>query len=146
MGTVRANLIMRKLFFTLSIICCTILLQAQQSEYLQFNSVNHNSDTNVVYKLFPTNNVYTFIRLNTKTGSLSQVHFNINEKDGAETVVDIGKPYFIKGDDSEMRAGRFDLYPTRNMWTFILLDQYYGDTWHVQWSWDKDKRFVTRIY
>ena len=146
MGTVRVTLIMRKLFFTLSIICCAILLHAQQSEYLQFNSVNHNSDTNVVYKLFPTNNTYTFIRLNTKTGSLSQVHFNINEKDGVETVVDIGKPYFIKGDASEMRAGRFDLYPTRNIWTFLLLDQYYGDTWHVQWSWDKDKRFVSRIY
>lgn len=30
--------------------------------------------------------------------------------------------------------GRFNLYSTQNMWTFILLDQVDGRTWQVQWS------------
>ena len=32
--------------------------------------------------------------------------------------------------------GRFTLYPTETMWTFILLDQTDGRTWQVQWSLD----------
>lgn len=30
--------------------------------------------------------------------------------------------------------GRFTLYPTQNVFTFILLDQIDGRMWQVQWS------------
>jgi hypothetical protein len=33
--------------------------------------------------------------------------------------------------DKEQIAGRFTLYPTQNIWTFILVDQIDGDSWQV---------------
>lgn len=38
--------------------------------------------------------------------------------------------------------GRFTLYPTETMWTFILLDQTDGRTWQVQWSLDGKEGIV----
>ena len=40
---------------------------------------------------------------------------------------------------------RFTIYPTLNIWTFLLLDQVDGHTYQVQWSTDPDKRFVIQI-
>jgi hypothetical protein len=40
---------------------------------------------------------------------------------------------------------RFTLYSTKNMYTFILLDQIDGKTWQVQWSTDAKNRFVIPI-
>jgi hypothetical protein len=42
------------------------------------------------------------------------------------------------------QSGRFTLYPTKNIHTFILLDQETGDAWHVQWGAAGD-RFVLPI-
>jgi alpha-galactosidase len=42
--------------------------------------------------------------------------------------------------------GRFTLYPTENMYNFILLDQINGKTWQVQWNNEVNKRFISRIY
>lgn len=46
---------------------------------------------------------------------------------------------------SDGKPGQFALYPTTNNWTFILLDTINGDTYHVQWNQDKDKRGIYRI-
>ena len=46
----------------------------------------------------------------------------------------------------EEENGRFTLYPTQNIWTFILLDQIDGRILQVQWSIEQDKRFILRIY
>ena len=42
-------------------------------------------------------------------------------------------------------AGRFELYPTENMYTFILLDTYNGNTWQVQWSMEESKRGIVGL-
>jgi len=42
--------------------------------------------------------------------------------------------------------GRFKLYPTGNMYNFIMVDVIDGRTWQVQWNIDKDKRIVRRFY
>ena len=42
------------------------------------------------------------------------------------------------------KAGRFTLYPTTNIYTFVLLDQETGDAWHVQWG-GLDDRFIENI-
>ena len=44
------------------------------------------------------------------------------------------------------RNGRFFLYPTENIYNFLLLDQIDGRTWQVQWSTEESKRLVYRIY
>ena len=46
----------------------------------------------------------------------------------------------------EAIPGRFELYPTQNMYTFILLDTKFGYTYQVQWSTNPDQRFRSRIY
>ena len=40
---------------------------------------------------------------------------------------------------------RFTLYPTQNIYTFILLDQFDGRAWQVQWSIDPENRGITPI-
>ena len=42
--------------------------------------------------------------------------------------------------------GRFTLYPTQNMYNFILLDQVNGKTYKVQWHNEEEKRFIRPIY
>lgn len=47
--------------------------------------------------------------------------------------------------EDEEFDGRFELYPTKNMYTFILLDTDNGKTYQVQWNTDPDKRFIMQI-
>lgn len=47
--------------------------------------------------------------------------------------------------DEEAENGRFILYSTKNMFTFILLDQHDGRMWQVQWAIDVDQRLVIPI-
>ena len=42
--------------------------------------------------------------------------------------------------------GRFKLYPTENMYNFIMVDVIDGKTWQVQWNIDYDKRLCIRIW
>ena len=104
-----------KWVLSIIVVCClNIELFSQQLDYTQFSNVNHNVGATVNFKLYPTANVYTFIKLDTRSGVLSQVHYAINED---EAEVRLGKPVFIEGDSTDMVAGRFELYPTTNMWT-----------------------------
>jgi hypothetical protein len=41
--------------------------------------------------------------------------------------------------------GRFTLYPTSNMYNFILLDQIDGGTWQVQWAAEARNRLIIPI-
>ncbi|WP_051254382.1 hypothetical protein [Arenibacter latericius] len=96
-----------------------------------------------IYKLFPTTNYWTFLKLDTRNGKIWQVHFTIS-KDGYEGELILNSSSLI-WDDKEIN-GRFTLYPTENMYNFILLDQLNGTTYQVQWNNDENKRFVSRIY
>ncbi|NUY79655.1 hypothetical protein HUK80_02010 [Flavobacterium sp. MAH-1] len=98
---------------------------------------------NPIYKLFPTENYWTFIKLDTRNGKMSQVHFTISEE-GYEGELILNSDSLVL--TSEEVNGRFTLYPTKNMYNFILLDQINGRTYQVQWNSEKEKRFVSRIY
>ena len=96
-----------------------------------------------IYKLFPTENYWTFIKLDTRNGKMWQVHFSISEDEyDGELILNSRS---LLWDDKEIN-GRFTLYPTKNMYNFILLDQLNGTTYQVQWNNDENKRFVSRIY
>ncbi|MFO8068455.1 MAG: hypothetical protein R6U02_00425 [Alkalibacterium sp.] len=41
--------------------------------------------------------------------------------------------------------GRFMLYSTQNIYTFILLDQIDGKMWQVQWSIESEERLIIPI-
>ena len=46
---------------------------------------------------------------------------------------------------TKAQNGRFFLYPTENIYNFILLDQIDGRTWQVQWNYDDNKRIIFPI-
>jgi hypothetical protein len=96
-----------------------------------------------IYQLIPTTNYWTFIKLDSRNGKLWQVHFTISE-DGYQGELILNSRSLI-WDEKEIN-GRFTLYPTKNAYNFILLDQLSGTTYQVQWNNDEDKRFVSRIY
>lgn len=92
---------------------------------------------NVPYRLFGSRNIYTFLRLDTRDGRVWQVQWgNTGER--------LTAPINVIPLVSAGTTGRFTLYPTTNIYTFLLLDQETGDAWQVQWG-DADDRFVARI-
>ncbi|MFK7755579.1 MAG: hypothetical protein AB8B53_01465 [Flavobacteriales bacterium] len=95
-----------------------------------------------IYKLFPTTNYWCFIKLDTRNGKMWQVHFTLSEE-GYQGELILNSRSLVW--DKEIN-GRFTLYPTENMFNFILLDQFEGTTYQVQWNNDEDLRFVSRIY
>jgi len=103
---------------------------ATAAETLQFEEVALQ-DVKARYRLFRTQNIWTYIELDTKTGRIWQVTFAVDADAGYGRFT-INEQVLVKPDAS--RDGRFTLYPTHNMWTFILVDQDDGRTWQVQYS------------
>lgn len=94
------------------------------------------------YKLYPTDNIYTFLQLDTKTGIIEQVQWSL-DSDNEGSV-------FINSEDLTYGfgygSGSFELYPTKNMYQFLLLDKTTGKKWHIQWGMDTSKRWIRRIF
>jgi hypothetical protein len=96
----------------------------------------------VTYQLFPTQNFWTFIKLDTRNGKMWQVHFTIkNEEVRGELI--LNSQSLVEVDQE--KNGRFTLYPTENMYNFLLLDQYNGKVYQVQWSMEEDYRGILPV-
>ena len=125
---------MKKLLFLILLFFCNLTYTYGEPPTV----VAPTSSATNNFVLYPTTNVYTFLKLDTRNGKIWQVQYSIDENEFEVVLNNIelvtnGKP------------GQFALYPTTNNWTFILLDTINGDTYHVQWSQDADKRFVIPI-
>lgn len=94
------------------------------------------------YKLFPTQNMWTFIKLDTQTGQMWQLQYSVNDDKG-RFEYDLN-PNALVVNDKKVN-GRFELYPTQNIYNFILLDKIDGKAWQVQWSFDEENRAVLPI-
>ena len=94
------------------------------------------------YKLYQTENIYTLLQLDTKTGMIEQVQWSLDsENEGSVTINNDDLNYgFGHG------SGSLELYPTKNMYQFILLDKTSGRKWHVQWGMKTKERWIRRIY
>jgi hypothetical protein len=132
---------MRKLFFVSIFVLTTISVFSQSTSVVPVQNIS--TDSAVVYRLFATQNMYTFIKLDTRNGKMWQVQWSTKGSDYRfeTTLSDISL-----ANKEEERNGRFFLYPTTNIYNFILLDQIDGRTWQVQWSINKEDRMVIRIY
>lgn len=95
------------------------------------------------YKLYQTENLCTFIKLDTRTGQMWQLQYTVDEEKGRFEYDLNPQPLLLAG--MQPVDGRYELYPTKNMYNFILIDQIEGVTWQVQWSLDDDKRMVLPI-
>lgn len=102
---------------------------------------NISTDSAVTYRLFATKNIYTFIKLNTRNGKMWQVQWSTKDNQFQTILSDISRV-----EENEEKNGRFFLYPTINIYNFILLDQIDGRAWQVQWSTEAKERMVIRIY
>ena len=102
-----------------------------------------STDSAVTYRLFSTRNMYTFIKLDTRNGKMWQVQWS---NKGSEYRFESTLSDISRVNKDEEKNGRFFLYPTTNIYTFILLDQIDGRTWQVQWSTEEKNRMVLRIY
>jgi hypothetical protein len=90
------------------------------------------------YKLFPTTNMWIFLKLDTAQGLVKMVQYSMEAKSRLEAPIN----YHPLASGAEAIPGRFNLYSTQNMWTFILLDEVDGRTWQVQWSTDGSEGIV----
>lgn len=122
----------RKLIVTASFLLFASLALGQEVRPLE---PTQNPDA--PYRLFGTRNIYTFLKLDTREGRIWQVQWG--DKDSRFSV-----PLNLIPLVSGGKAGRFTLYPTTNIYTFVLLDQETGDAWHVQWG-SSDDRFIAPI-
>lgn len=114
-----------------------LIINNEMLEHLDINTSLKNR-----YKLYQTENIYTFLQLDTKTGRIEQVQWNLDsDKEGSIPINNDDLTYgFGYG------SGSFELYPTKNMYQFILLDKTDGRKWHVQWGIGEGKRWIRRIY
>lgn len=94
------------------------------------------------FKLFPTQNMWTFIKLDTQTGQMWQVQYSV--RDNEERLECELNPNPLITTTNKVN-GRFELYPTQNIYNFILLDRIDGKVWQVQWSFDEGNRGVIPI-
>lgn len=134
---------MKTVFFTLTFVLFTIVSLAQ-TQTRSTNTVQQKQiSENTIYQLFPTQNYWTFIKLDTRNGKMWQVHFTVKD-DSERTELILNSTALV--DEGKEVKGRFTLYPTENMYNFLLLDQIEGYVYQVQWSMTKENRGVIPIY
>ena len=125
------------LFVFIVFMTMTCIAQSQ----LEIKDNHTNNCLSATYKLFPTQNTWNFIKLNTRTGQMWQVQFDITDNNRFETHLNLLPLVEIE----KQINNRFTLYPTQNTWNFILLDQIDGKTWQVQWAMKAKNRLVIPI-
>jgi hypothetical protein len=97
------------------------------------------------YRIFRTQNIYTLLRLDTRTGQIWQVQWG---DDSHRFIAPLNRQILLPAGTTEqptvLKPGRFTLQPTQNVYTFVLLNQEDGRTWQVQWG-DEKHRFLSSI-
>jgi hypothetical protein len=125
-------------------ISCVILLCSTNihSQGLNALTITEPSQSPAApYRLFRTGNIWTFIKLETATGKMWQVQFDV--EGDARSTVELNSRVLATG--KQRNPGRFTLYPTSNIYNFILLDQVNGRTWQVQWAQEEANRAIIPI-
>lgn len=89
------------------------------------------------YVMYPTENIWNFLELDTRTGRVWQVQFVINGDNRFKSRI-VSSCLDWEESEADAPDGRFALYPTQNIYTFLLVDQRDGDVWQVQWTTDDE--------
>lgn len=110
-----------------------------EKDILSLVASNTRSEEN--YKLYPTENMWTFLKLDTRTGKIWQVQYSVNSDSYGEVIVNDWDLTY----GSNEKAGRFELYPTQNMYNYLLLDKKDGLIAQIQWSMSAENRGLVRI-
>ncbi len=106
------------------------------------DAININTSMKNRFKLYPTENIYTFLELDTKTGRVWQLQWAMeSDNEGGLPIID----FDLVSEDDSYGSNVFELYPTKNMYQFILVNKVNGQTWHLQWGMENSKRWVKKI-
>ncbi len=79
-----------------------------------------NQQVDVVFRLFETHNISNHLLLGTRYGKVWQVQYSV-KKEFPEMKIPINGSSLLPY-DAKPTPGRFTLYPTQNVWNFLLLD------------------------
>ena len=129
---------MKKFLFVLLFSSLVSFAQEPSDEYKLSRTLNIDTDR---YKLYKTDNMWTFLKLDTATGKVSQIQYST---DGNQIQSTLSDDDF--SDTNEVELGRFELYPTDNMYNFLMLDQLNGAVYQMQWSQNPENRGLMHIY
>jgi hypothetical protein len=117
-------------------------LPAQQGSPSAASSEDPKDRFDSRFALYPTQNLWVFLLLDSNNGRVWQVHYS---------VTDSGFAGNLALNDNELtpatsaHPGRFALRETKNIFTFLLIDQDDGRVWQLQWSADEAKRGIVRV-
>ena len=135
---IKVGVMLRRLLILSVLILSSYGLFGQSS---QSSVIEATQSPSAQYRLFRTTNMWTFIKLDTITGKIWQVQYD-TQGDSRGSII-LNSQDLASGKNKI--SGRFTLYSTQNMWTFILIDQIDGNMWQVQWSQDRGNRLVIPI-
>ena len=116
------------------------MAQRAQSEPRGADPISE-SDVAYPYRLFATTNIWTFILLDTATGRAWQVQYSLDDTPAGRSTIN-GSSLLPQG--ATPTNGRFTLYPTNNMFNFLLLDREDSRIWQLQWSLESKGRGIVR--
>ena len=127
---------MKKLLLLCVFAVFTLIANAQTD--IRQTRPDFTQNPNATYRLFPTTNMWIFIKLNTADGRMWLVQYSTTAGDQVE----IPLSRIERVEKKKKKDGRFTLYATQNMYNFILLDQIDGRVWQVQWSTEGDNLVI----
>lgn len=118
-----------------------VMAQSVQSAPRETDSAS-SPDIAYPYRIFPTTNIWTQILLDTATGRVWQVQYSTSDDAPSGKWVINEASLLPQGETP--KNGRFTLYPTQNMYTFLLLDRKDSRIWQLQWSVETNNRGIVR--
>lgn len=109
------------------------------------------------YKVYPTENKEVSLKLDSATGEVWQVEIGVETGEEIASKIDFisnktDSTFEKVSDFSDVmknfrvaQNGRFELFPTNNIYEFLMVDTILGTTYQVQWHNQQEKRLISAI-
>jgi hypothetical protein len=116
---------MRKLIPALSLVLISMLcaVSGRTEDEVKVSNPEPTQSTDVPFRLFATKNMWTFLKLDTRTVLVWQVQFSLTADSEGKTERYVVPVNGLPLAPTTSSPGRFTLYPTENIFNFLLEDQ-----------------------
>ena len=122
---------MRKIIILLFVFICCLTSCSNQSIATDKTEKANSPEPvcNATYQLFPTQNMWTFILLDSYNGRLWQVQYSTQDLDNL-FCIPINKYELVSDNENCI----FSIQPLTSMYQYYLINDRTGDIWKFQWS------------